>query len=540
MRVVLNDVPVTIVGGGPVGLSMALALARLGIASRVIEQAPTTTDHPKARGVWPRAMEIFRQWGIDQAIRERGLPDKSDSFAVLDGLDNELGRSWPEPFHNEGPARKSIVAQDAVEEALATKLKEYPAAEVLWSTRALSGETHDDGVTITVEDLATGEHRSWRSSYLVGADGGAGFSANLADIVYEGPAQLGLMLNTYFRADLSAFKAAQDAAVLVFAPLADAPAADFADAPRLLNTNGADRWLNIERIGGETDERPRPRTEAETVEKLRTSLRQPTLDIQIINQGVWRLTRRIAATFFKNRVFLVGDAAHRFPPTGGFGMNSGIQDAHNLAWKLAYVIQGQASEKLLETYDIERRPIAHANADLALVNHGRYVQFLMAVPSRNLDKINFWLHEMDNHTNSIGHTLGFVYEAGAIVPDGTSRPANTPRVYTPTDRPGSRFPHFWLDADHTRSSLDLFDQNMVLVIGKTADAWADAAKKVANRRKLNIVVHRLGDVDPALGICMGPNGAALVRPDGVTAWRIGWVEPDPEALLDAAVAQILP
>jgi len=530
-----DDVPVTIVGGGPVGLSMALALARLGVTSRVLEQRETTTDHPKARGLFPRALEIFRQWSVEAPIRARGLPPGSDSFAVLDGLERELGRSPPEPFADQGPSRKSLVAQDAVEEALVARLADYPQAQVLWNTRAVSGEIDAGGATVTAEDVKTGETRVWRSAHVIGADGGAGFAARMAGIAYEGPPQLALMLNTYFRADLSAFATMREVAGMIFTRHEG-----YAGAPyTFLNTNGADRWLMLERIGAQVDERPRPLTDAETIETLRAVLRQPDLDIRIINQAVWRLTRRVAARFREGPVFLAGDAAHRFPPTGGLGLNSGIEDVHNLAWKLAFVLAGKAPDRLLDSYDAERRPIANANADMALTNGARFQKFTDAAVSGNQDKLNFWLKDMQNHTNSIGHVLGFVYEAGALIPDGSTPPPRTPRTYNPTDRPGSRFPHFWLDAERTRSSLDLFDRDMVLVVGKAGDAWADAAATVSARRGLPIGVHRLGDVDPALNIAMGPTGAALVRPDGVTAWRIGWPEPDPVAVLGAAVERVL-
>jgi len=530
-----NDVPVTIVGGGPVGLSMALALARLGVRSRALEQKATTTDHPKARGLFPRAMEIYRQWGVEGPIRARGLPPGSDSFAVLDGLEKELGRSPPEPFRNEGPSRKSLVAQDAVEEALFAKLAAYPEAEIHWNARALEGETDDQGVTITTEDVRTGRTSVWRSDYVVGADGGAGFCARLADIDYEGPPHLALMLNTYFRADLRAFETMRGVAGMIFTRHEGYDGEPY----RFLNTNGADRWLLLERIGTEVDERPRRATEAETIETLRAVLRQPDLDIRIINQAVWRLTRRIASTFRKGPVFLAGDAAHRFPPTGGLGLNSGIEDAHNLAWKLAFVLGGKASPRLLDSYDQERRPRANANADMALLNNARFQKFTEAAVSGNQDRLDFWLEDMANHTNSIGHILGFVYNQGALIPDGSTAPPATPRTYHPTDRPGSRFPHFWLDAERTRSSLDLFDGDMVLVVGQAGEAWADAAGEVSRRRNLALPVHRLGEVDPALGIGMGPRGAALVRPDGVTAWRIGWPEPDPVEVLGTVVDRIL-
>ena len=530
-----NDIPVTIVGGGPVGLAMALALARQGVRSRVLEQRATTTDHPKARGLFPRAMEIFRQWRVEAPIRARGLPPGADSFAVLDGLERELGRSPPEPFRNEGPARKSLVAQDAVEEELVRRLAAYPEAEVVWNTRATAGEIDDRGVTITTEDADTGQTSVWRSDYVVGADGGAGFCARLAGIAYEGPPQLALMLNTYFRADLSAFETMREVAGMIFTRHEG-----YEGNPYIfLNTNGADRWLLLERIGVQVDERPRPPTEAETIQTLRAVLRQPDLDIRIINQAVWRLTRRIASRFREGPVFLAGDAAHRFPPTGGLGLNSGIEDVHNLAWKLAFVLQGKASERLLDSYDQERRPRANANADMAMLNGARFQKFTEAAVSGNPDRLAFWLRDMANHTNSIGHVLGFVYPEGALIPDGSTPPPPTPRTYTPTDRPGSRFPHFWLGPERTRSSLDLFDGDLVLVVGPAGDAWADAAGEVSRRWGIPIPIHRLGEVDPALGIAMGPRGAALVRPDGVTAWRIGWPEPDPVAVLGAAVETIL-
>ena len=531
----LENVPVTIVGGGPVGLSMALALARQGIASRVLELKSTTTDHPKARGVWVRSMEIFRQWGIYEPIRTRGLPDNSDSTVLMDGLEIELGRSAPEPFNDESPARKSIVAQDAVEEALVSKLKDYPDVDIRWLTEFVGGEELATGVRINARNLQTGEERSWLSTYLIGADGGTRVVANIAGIEYEGPPVMALMSNVYFKADLSAYKSVHNAAGLFFLPVDPID-----EVLALLNTNGVDRWLWVSRIGAETDERERPPTADEIVTKLRKMMRKCDLSIEIINQGVWRMTRRIAKVFSKGRIFLVGDAAHRFPPYGGFGMNSGIQDVHNLSWKLAFVLRGISSEALLNSYDAERRPIAHANADIAMVNGTRFPRVLEAAASRDPDRIRFWLLDAANHTNSIGHNLGFVYDEGAVVPDGTTRPPYSPRYYHPTDRPGSRFPHFWLNARHTRSSIDLFDRDLVLVHGPNADAWASAAAEVSRRLAVPIVAHRLtGAERPELGLAMGARGAVLVRPDGIVAWRIGWVTAQPADDLANVIEKVL-
>lgn len=478
-------------------------------------------------------MEIFRQWGVEDAIRDRGLPDSSDSFVVMDGIEHEIGRSEPEAFFDQGPARKSVVAQDAVEEALARKLAEYPLVEVQWHTRALLVEETGDRVFVTVRNEETGVEDRWSSAYVVGADGGAGLTADAAGIGYEGPPVMGLMLNTYFQADLGSYASARNAAVLMMRP--ERAGDEFV---QLLNTNGVDRWLMLTQIGRATDERSRRLTEDETMAVVRRALRLPDLKAKIINEGVWRLTRRVAERFSKGRIFLAGDAAHRFPPSGGFGLNSGVQDVHNLAWKLAFVINRGVSAKLLESYDEERRPIAHANADLALLNHARLIRVREAVLSGNAEKLKFWLIDLEAHINSVGHTLGFVYDKGIVVTDGTTRPAVTPRVYVPTDRPGSRYPHFWLDDAHKHSSLDLFDTELTIVVGPEGEAWAHAASAVSVASGVPIAVHRLSAVDPGRGLGMGPKGAVLVRPDGVVAWRIGWDEERPVEVLGSIVEQL--
>jgi 2-polyprenyl-6-methoxyphenol hydroxylase-like FAD-dependent oxidoreductase len=531
---VLDNIPVTIVGGGPIGLSMAIVLSRQGVPSRVLEISATTTDHPKARGVWVRAMEIFRQWGVYEPIKAGGLPDDSDSIAVLDGLDHELARTAPEPFAYESPARKSIVAQDVVEEALDAKIKELADVNLRRRTEFLRLEEGADGVRVFARDLETGEELSWESRYVVCADGGRSGLAASVGIEYDGPPVMGTMLNTYFRADLRHFPTARDAAGLNIR--SDDPNEPPAN---LLNTNGADRWLWMTRVGGDKDEREHLPTEAETIGRIRKALRQPDLPVELINESTWRVTRRIAKTFRSGRVFLVGDSAHRFPPFGGFGMNSGVQDAHNLAWKLAFVLAGKAGDRLLDTYDVERRPIAHANADLALVNLARYPRLTDALQKGEPDRIRFWLNDAENHIHSIGHTLGFSYPEGALVPDWTTPPDRTPRYYKPSDRPGGRFPHFWLDQARTRSSLDLFDKDFVLMVGPEADAWETAAHEVARARGISIGVHRMASADRDAGFGMGPRGAVLVRPDGVSAWRVGWIGDEPTADLAEAFESIL-
>jgi putative polyketide hydroxylase/tetracenomycin A2 monooxygenase-dioxygenase len=238
-------------------------------------------------------------------------------------------------------------------------------------------------------------------------------------------------------------------------------------------------------------------------------------------------------------VFVVGDAAHRFPPTGGFGLNSGVQDAHNLAWKLALVLRGLASERLLDSYDLERRPVAESNADFSTGNFRRFGETEKAIRSGNPDRIRFWLNDMDKHLHSIGQALGFTYDQGAVIPDGTVRTGHDTRVYTPMDRPGSRFPHLWLDPARRQSTLDWFDKEFVVVTGPLGSEWLEAGRSVAGALKLPLGLRMLPTADPGDGFQIGLRGAVLVRPDGHVAWRMPWLPTDPAKELAGALTTLL-
>lgn len=526
---------VVIIGGGPVGLAMGLLLHRSQIDCVVLEKTSGTTDNPKSRGCWVRTMELFRQWGIEEKVRARGLPEGSDFFVFVENMSGyEYGRTRPEPRLDQSSTWKCLVAQDVVEEELYAALQESPYATVVHSSECIGVEQDADGVVAQVRSSDGGEPWTINAKYAIAADGAGSQIRRQAGIEMKGPATLAVMANDYWRADLSRLPMARDAAGFrIFPKNPDIPNST------ILNTNGRDRWLSVSQIGEQKDDRAEPWSDEVVVKNARAHTGIADLDVQIIHRSIWRVSRQVAQTFRQGRVFLAGDAAHRFPPTGGFGLNSGVQDAHNLAWKLAFVLRGQASEKLLDSYTPERLPIAESNADFSMGNRHRFEFIEHACRSEDEDRIRFWVNDMDNHMHSIGQSLGFIYKSNAVLEDGTVAKGLNSRYYVPSDRPGARFPHVWLDPARKHSTLDWFDREFVVVTGPLGDKWAEAAKTVQSRLGLPLMARKLPAVETDTGIQIGLRGAVLVRPDGHVAWRMPYLPDDPAKALTTALMGIL-
>lgn len=510
------DTTVVIVGGGPVGLTLANLLDQFEIDCVVVERNPTTTTHPKARGVTQRSMEIFRRLGVEDAIRARGLPSHADSIVFCESLaGREIGRGRPEPSNDDiTPSWKSMVAQDVVEEELCRSAQQRHHVKLLFSTEFLRFSDANGGIEATVRPLGSGEEVCVRGRFLVAADGANSELRRGLGIEMVGPAKLRKMANNWWRGDLSKFPATQTNFAFNILPSDPAKPGTF-----ILNTGGSTSWLTSLPVPEDRERRNPPWSKAELVAVVREQVGDPELDVEVLGTAVWTMGMQVAASARCGNVFLVGDALHRLVPVGGFGMNTGIQGALNLAWKLAYAAKGLASDRLLDSYELEHLELAHSNAEWSHANGLRSARREAGLRSGDPDLVAFWLAESERNYHVVGRSLGFAYSAGALILDGTRAEPLEDGVYVPTDRPGARFPHCWLDLSRQRSTLDWFTSAFVLAIGPLGTDWYDAAAAVSEKLNVPLRTEVLPSIDRRDGIHVGPRGAVLVRPDGHVAWR---------------------
>jgi 2-polyprenyl-6-methoxyphenol hydroxylase-like FAD-dependent oxidoreductase len=532
--------PVLIVGGGPVGLALAVLLDRFGIDHVVVERAPATTDHPKARNLTARSMELFRILGLEERIRARSLRyDEGPVGASLafgqiyceSGTGRILGETRAQPNVN-APSPKVCVAQDVVEEALAEAASSAAHTRISWQTELVSFENGPEGVTAVLRDVPTGQESRVAARYLVACDGASsGVRAQLR-VPLEGPGLLQQMVSYYYRADLGHLPHASRWTALWIIP--SDPGVPF--GPIVSTEPEGQRWIFIHYL--ENDEAP-PLDEDELFRTIRAHWGIPELEIELINMVRWRMQGLLPTSFRRDSVLLAGDAAHAIPPTGGVGLNTGLADAHCLAWKLAFVLRGAAGESLLDTYELERRPAAAAAIAWATENRVQYLRTQSAAERRHEDP-DGWraaLIDVNRAFDSDGLSMGWIYEQGALIDDGSPVPSVDAARYWPTDRPGARFPHLWVDAERTESTIDWFDTAFVLVCGPDADGWCRAGELAAAESSAPLVVRRLPWLIGPLSL--ERDGALLVRPDGHVAWRPEPGIGDPLAALKEAFATVL-
>jgi 2-polyprenyl-6-methoxyphenol hydroxylase-like FAD-dependent oxidoreductase len=536
-----QEYPVLIGGGGLVGLSAALFLAQHGIASLAIERLRGGSPFPRAAMFHMRTLEMYRSAGIEEEIREQAdrefVPE--GALVIMKNLVGGVVASII-PTLNEGvaplsPSRRLFITQPGLEPILRRRAR-AAGAEVLEGFEVSAIDQDSSGVTVTAVDTESGKERKFRGKYLIGADGAHSKVRDLLGVEFDGRGVFSNSMTIYFRADVSAQLLGKPIAVIYI----NNP--DFGGFFRIdkdcqggflaVNTVGDPKKDPVKAADAAADI-----SEARLIEFVRSGVGIPDLPVKITGCARWRATSDVARRFREGRVFLAGDAAHLMPPNGGFGGNTGIHDAHNLAWKLALVLKGVADPKLLYSYDVERRPASKFTVEQAYTRYvTRTAQYLGA-------------KDFEPQVNDFNIELGYLYNSPAIVAEaGAANGKGHDDPRQTFGRPGSRAPHLWLDRGGTRlSTIDLFGRSFVLLAGLEGQAWCDAGRAAASKIKdLDFEAYCIGTArlrDPDLSFAesygLTGSGAALVRPDGFVAWRAKAMESDPEASVSRALHAVL-
>jgi 2-polyprenyl-6-methoxyphenol hydroxylase-like FAD-dependent oxidoreductase len=529
------EVPVLIVGAGPTGMMTGLLLRRLGVAALIVERRSGPQRAPAAHVVNARTFEVCRQAGVDMGAIAAAATSPADAgftYWVTKLGGEVLGQL---PFECQGDETLSVtptplrnLAQHRFEPILLDALT-ASGATPQFGHSWMSAEADDEGVTSRLSDVAGGAYEV-RSRYLVAADGAGSPVRKWLGVVPVGPERIQSFVMIHFEANLR--RLVRDCPGVLY----------WVCEPDCMGTfvaHDIDRdWVFMHPYDADRESEEYYTPERCTA-MVRCALAATNVDFRIRTISTWVMTCQVAERYREGRVFLGGDAAHRFPPTGGLGLNTGVQDAHNLAWKLAMVLRGEAPVELLDSYEAERRPVAQYNAEQSLRNAARLMEVpralgftddpeaarrnfaaILADPGRRRE-VGAAIDDQAEHFDMLGLQLGFSYEHGAILPDGSPRPkiGNVVREYLPSSRPGSRLPHGWLGR---RSSLDLIPlDRLTLLVGAEGNAWLQAADALGVRiERIRIGV----DVPDQEGwwtrvVGMGAGGVLLVRPDQHIAFR---------------------
>lgn len=580
--------PVLIVGGGGAGLTASMLLARLGVDHLLISARPGTSDLPKAHVLNQRAMEVLEDCGVADAIAARSTPAAQMAatayYAGFAGPDADYGRpvarleAWgaggeDEHWRAASPWQQLNLPQIRLEPILKAGAERRSPGRVRFGHELLELRQDAHGVRAVVRDHMAGEEYVVRSEYVLGADGGRRCAAEIG-VTYEGLGVLTETATLHVSADFSPW--ARDPDVLIrwiASPQAGALVVMVPMGPERWGPDSEEWVIHLNYPAGDTRTRSDAQVEADVRDAI--GLRDVPMTIHKITR--WSVEAVMASAFRVGRVFLLGDAAHRHPPTGGLGLTSAIHDAQNLCWKLAAVLSGTASDDLLDTYEPERRSADERNAQRSLENAANQFAIMGALgisPERSRDENWASLRRMFSDRpedaearraalrairmqsmefGELAVEYGYRYESAAVVPDGTPAPPalDAIRVYEPSTRPGAPVPHAWVDdQDGDRRALkDLVAPGRFLLIaGEQGEAWCDAARRLAAEAHLPLDAVRIGHVDGDLhdprctwlrrrGI--GPEGAVLVRPDRFVGWRSAGAAEEPLGALADALGQIL-
>jgi 2-polyprenyl-6-methoxyphenol hydroxylase-like FAD-dependent oxidoreductase len=530
----MADIPVLIVGGGPVGLALAVELGWRGVPCLLVEQGDGKIVDAKMFMTGIRTVEFCRRWGIADQVKDWGFPRDFpfDNVFVTSLVGHEIGRipmpsiAATKPLDC-SPEQFAHCPQFIFDPILARAAKAYPSVTLRHRCKLTAFREDGDGVIAELEDAGSGTLERVRARYMVACDGFGSYVRKRLGIQVHGVPFINRSVNIMFRTpDLAAIHRKGNAGRYVLV-------GDEGPWASLTPADGDTQWRLM--IYGEAVDKEQPVDPA--AEVCRAAGRN--FDFEILSADHWVRRRMVADHYRKGRIFLAGDAVHVMPPNGGLGMNTGIGDAVDLGWKLAAMHHDWGGERLLDSYEVERRPVGIRQCDEAMLNFERYGG-RRPVPgvieeteagakvhtdlATRLSSANRMAWENPVHTH-----LGYRYDNSPICISDGPAPADPedPRDYRQTSHPGGRAPHAWL-ADG-RSTLDLFGRGFTLVrLGRDApDITPIAGAAEKHGVPLDVVA-----IDEPHVVTLYERKLVLVRPDGHVAWRGDRLPPSTAELID--------
>lgn len=576
------ETDVLVVGSGPMGGAAALALATYGVRVHVVTKWNWLANSPRAHITNPRTVEVLRDLGIQEEAASYATPWElmGETVFATSLVGEELVRA---PMVGVGDDRRSdyllgspcgyMDLPQLYLEPVMMKNAAARGASVAFNTEYLDHVQDDDGVTVQVRDRLSGRQYAIRAKYLVGADGARSKIIEDLGLTIEGHLARAATAYVLFEADLTRYVEKRPAMIHWFVT----PAASYGELGlgMLRCIRPWHTWITG--WGFDLNDPSQPDfSEEAMLAKIRTFVGDPELEVKITGTSVWYVNQAYATTYSSGRVFCGGDAVHRHPPSSGLGSNTSIQDAFNLAWKLAFVLRGDADESLLATYDAERAPIGKKvvlRANKSRLDYAKLNEAFRATDSDDpvggavakltdpspkgvaaRQALMDAVEEKQDEFNSQGVDMNQRYVSSAVIPDPScdseEQWARDPEVYLQaTTRPGAKIPHAWLvdQLGNRISTLDVTGQGQFsIVTGLSGQAWVAASKRLELPYLRTVVVGEKGCADSYFAWArvreMEEAGAVLVRPDGVVAWRQSaavWAEEEAFAQLRSALATIL-
>lgn len=575
------EVPVLIVGGGPSGLTASLLLSRYGIRNLLVNKYRWTANSPRAHITNQRTMEVFRDAGVEAQVVAAASPHElmANNVWATSFSGQELGRllTWGNAIERKSdyelasPSAMCNIPQHLMEPILANEALRA-GSEMRFNNELLDFTQDGEGVTARILDRGTGREFTVRAQYMIGADGARSRVMELLGIPLEGEMGLGCAVNVWLRADLRRYCESRPGVLYWMVQ----PGNDYwVGSGTFICVRPWNEWVMLfmyDPAQGEPD-----LGEAAVIERARRVIGDADIPVEILATSKWQINHVVAQRYAEGRVFCCGDAVHRHPPANGLGTNTSVQDAYNLAWKLALVLKGQAGPGLLDSYCAERQPVGRQVVDRAMESVRNMLPISNALGFKpGQSEAEGWnsLHELSADSplgrerraalekaiqlqhyqfSCHGVELGQRYSSGAVLADGSEEPAYTrdrELYYHPTTWPGAHLPHAWLHdtAGRKLSTLDLCGQGrLTLLTGHGGDAWCRAAETMSRELGIDLAVRRIGlglDYEDSYGDWarlreIDEDGCLLVRPDQHVAWRSQGAAADAEAVLLGAVKAVL-